>query len=116
MYNLSGDVRNVFFPFDIVSDTPMDVANEMVKELEINDWRPIEIANMIDAEISGLVPDWKIGGLFHVGNDQEDDFEHHNPFSPSSSSHMSVLSSIKSHMTDGKHQNWLQGIVSQFSE
>ncbi|KAK4492120.1 hypothetical protein RD792_002917 [Penstemon davidsonii] len=92
-----GDVRNVFFPFDIVSDTPMDVANEMVKELEITDWRPAEIADMIDGEISGLVPDWKAEHPpQHVLSYQEDDYYHHNPFSPSSSSQVSVLNSIAS--------------------
>ncbi|XP_015931862.1 probable serine/threonine-protein kinase WNK4 [Arachis duranensis] len=51
-----GSVRNVYFPFDIVNDTPMDVATEMVKELEIGDWEPFEIANMIDGEVSALLP------------------------------------------------------------
>ncbi|PIN07822.1 Serine/threonine protein kinase [Handroanthus impetiginosus] len=110
-----GAVRNVFFPFDIVSDTPLDVANEMVKELEITDWRPSEIANMIDGEISGLVPHWKIDhpptANFHVLNYQDDDYDHHNLFSPSSSSQMSALSSVASHRMDMKHQgnHWLQG-------
>ncbi|XP_047168339.1 probable serine/threonine-protein kinase WNK4 [Vigna umbellata] len=52
----NGSVRNVFFPFDIFNDTPIDVATEMVKELEISDWEPFEIANMIDREISALLP------------------------------------------------------------
>ncbi|CAI9776519.1 unnamed protein product [Fraxinus pennsylvanica] len=43
-----------FFPFEIVSDIPIGVANEMVKELEITDWKPSEIA-----DITGLVPNWK---------------------------------------------------------
>lgn len=107
-----GGVRNVFFPFDIVSDTPIDVANEMVKELEITDWRPSEIANMIDGEISGLVPEWKAENPhtahFHVLNYHEDDYDHHNLFSPSSSSQVSALGSIASHKTDAK-PHWLQG-------
>ncbi|KAK6122171.1 hypothetical protein DH2020_044088 [Rehmannia glutinosa] len=86
-----GAVRNVFFPFDIVTDTPLDVANEMVKELEITDWRPLEIANMIDAEISGLVPHWKADHTPHILNYQEDDYDNHNLFSPSSSSQLSAL-------------------------
>lgn len=110
-----GAVRNVFFPFDIVNDTPIDVANEMVKELEITDWQPSEIANMIDGEISGLVPDWKAENHqpahFLVLNFQEDDHDHHNLFSPSSPSQVSALDSIASHRTDTKPQcyHWLQG-------
>lgn len=98
-----GDVHNVFFPFDIVNDTPLDVANEMVKELDISDWRPSEIANMIDGEISGLVPNWKSDIL----NYQDDDYDNHNLFSPSSSSQVSALGSTR---MDIKPQ-WLQGIV-----
>ncbi|KAK4478404.1 hypothetical protein RD792_013873 [Penstemon davidsonii] len=51
--------RNIDFPFDITSDTPLDVATEMVMELQIKDWEPFEIADMIDEEISILVPSWK---------------------------------------------------------
>ncbi|XP_012838103.1 PREDICTED: probable serine/threonine-protein kinase WNK4 [Erythranthe guttata] len=106
-----GDVRNVFFPFDIVNDTALEVANEMVKELEINDWRPSEIANMIDGEISGLVPDWRAHhpqpAHFHVMNNyQEDDYDHqYTLFSHSSSSQLS------SHRMETRPQNsnWLQG-------
>ncbi|KAL8525841.1 hypothetical protein ACS0TY_015181 [Phlomoides rotata] len=88
-----GDVRNVFFPFDIANDTPLDVANEMVKELDITDWKPSEIANMIDGEISGLDPNWKSDlSHFHVLNYQDDDYDIHNLFSPSSSSQVSALS------------------------
>uniref|UniRef100_A0A803LCZ1 non-specific serine/threonine protein kinase n=1 Tax=Chenopodium quinoa TaxID=63459 RepID=A0A803LCZ1_CHEQI len=54
-----GPARNIFFPFDIVSDTPEEVAMEMVQELEITDWDPKEIAEMIEAEISVLMPQWK---------------------------------------------------------
>lgn len=113
---LPGDVRNVFFPFDIVSDTPIDVANEMVKELEIADWRPSEIADMIDAEITGLVPNWKSdnpqSAHFHMVNYQEDHYDHNNPFSPSSSSQVSLLGSIASQKIDVKLQSgyWIQGI------
>lgn len=49
--------RNVYFPFDIFTDTPIDVAKEMVKELDITNWDPSEIATMIEAEISMLLPD-----------------------------------------------------------
>nr|GMD15735.1 probable serine/threonine-protein kinase WNK4 isoform X2 [Ipomoea batatas] len=92
-----GAVRNVFFPFDILSDTPTDVAIEMVKELEITDWKPTEIANMIDGEITGLVPQWKKWNQYdssdyHALNYKDNDNEHHNPhfsFSSCSSSQVS---------------------------
>ncbi|GFP80532.1 probable serine/threonine-protein kinase wnk4 [Phtheirospermum japonicum] len=100
-----GACRNVFFPFDTITDTPLDVANEMVKELEITDWRPLEIANMIDSEISGLVPDWKAEHHPNILNYQEDDYDRQNLFSPSSSSQVS----IPSHRMDTKGSHWLQG-------
>ncbi|KAL6146311.1 hypothetical protein ACLB2K_056992 [Fragaria x ananassa] len=56
--NQDGHARNIYFPFDIVNDTAMDVAMEMVKELEISDWEPSEIAVMIEKEISSLVPSY----------------------------------------------------------
>ncbi|XP_050371339.1 probable serine/threonine-protein kinase WNK4 [Argentina anserina] len=67
-----GAHRNIFFPFDILNDTPIDVATEMVKELEIIDWEPYEIAKMIEGEISVLVPDWKTEA-YHAFNYQDDD-------------------------------------------
>ncbi|ERN05381.1 probable serine/threonine-protein kinase WNK5 [Amborella trichopoda] len=59
MADKEGRVRKIYFPFDIVTDTVMDVATEMVKELEITDQDPIDIAALMEAEISSLVPDWK---------------------------------------------------------
>eukprot|EP01018_Ginkgo_biloba_P015235 Gb_00554 [translate_table: standard] len=56
-----GRVRNIYFPFDVESDTAMSVASEMVAELDIADQDVTEIADMIDEEISTLVPDWKAG-------------------------------------------------------
>ncbi|KAG8050799.1 hypothetical protein GUJ93_ZPchr0009g1083 [Zizania palustris] len=55
----SGGQRNIYFPFDIVSDTAMDVATEMVKELDITDRQPSEIAAMIEQEIARLVPGYE---------------------------------------------------------
>ncbi|XP_044472960.1 probable serine/threonine-protein kinase WNK5 [Mangifera indica] len=55
----NGHRRNIYFHFDIFNDTATDVALEMVKELEIIDWEPLEIAEMIEEEISSLVPNWK---------------------------------------------------------
>ncbi|KAJ6765420.1 SERINE/THREONINE-PROTEIN KINASE WNK WITH NO LYSINE -RELATED [Salix purpurea] len=49
-----GQTRNIYFPFDIMNDTAIDVAMEMVKELEITDWEPFEIADMIEEQISSF--------------------------------------------------------------
>lgn len=54
-----GQVRNIHFPFDIINDTVMDVAMEMLKELDITDREPQEIAEMIEDEISALARGWK---------------------------------------------------------
>ncbi|KAF7833834.1 putative serine/threonine-protein kinase WNK4 [Senna tora] len=61
---MEDSVRNVYFPFDVFTDTPIDVAIEMVRELEINDWEPSEIANMIEGEISALLPHGRKGDCF----------------------------------------------------
>lgn len=53
---MNGQARNIFFPFDICHDTALEVATEMVKELDITDWDPLQIADMIDTEISALIP------------------------------------------------------------
>ncbi|XP_039057434.1 probable serine/threonine-protein kinase WNK5 [Hibiscus syriacus] len=58
-----GQARNIYFPFDILNDTAIDVALEMVKELDIDDWEPLKIADMIEEEISSLVPTWKDRGI-----------------------------------------------------
>lgn len=56
-----GRIRNIHFPFDIEMDTAFSVATEMVAELDITDQDVTNIADMIDGEISSLVPDWKPG-------------------------------------------------------
>lgn len=110
----------MYFPFDIVSDTPVDVATEMVKELEITDWEPLEIADMIEGEISSLVPNWKKWphpnfDHCHILNYQEDDDDdHHHPFnsfSSCSSSQASISGLITSHRMDemSRGGDWLQG-------
>lgn len=90
-------VRNVYFPFDILTDTPIDVAMEMVKELEISDWDPFDIANMINREISALLPHrWKndYSDSFHTFSYQDDDVDesrlHFRSISSSSSLHESI--------------------------
>ncbi|KAM7521989.1 hypothetical protein LguiA_011891 [Lonicera macranthoides] len=117
--NQEGPVRNVYFPFDIVSDTPVDVATEMVKELEITDWEPLEIADMIEGEISSLVPNWKKWphpnfDHSHILNYREDDDDDHrhpfNSFSSCSSSQGSISCLITSHRMDELTHggDWLQ--------
>ncbi|KAL9240814.1 hypothetical protein vseg_014992 [Gypsophila vaccaria] len=61
MTDKEGRIRNIYFPFDIENDTALSVATEMVSELEINDQDVTKIADMIDGEISLLVPDWNEG-------------------------------------------------------
>lgn len=94
-----GTVRNIYFPFDTISDTPIDVATEMVKELEITGRDPLEIAEVIDKEISALVPHWKEWGTsrsqehneLSYQDEVEDDGFHHTCYSPSSSSQASFF-------------------------
>ncbi|OIW13827.1 hypothetical protein TanjilG_31716 [Lupinus angustifolius] len=56
-----GHIRNIYFPFDVETDTAISVATEMVAELDITDQDVTSIAVMIDGEIASLVPDWKPG-------------------------------------------------------
>ncbi|CAH8366080.1 unnamed protein product [Eruca vesicaria subsp. sativa] len=79
----------VEFRFGIMNDTSIDVAKEMVKELEITDWDPVEIAEMIDGEISSLL---------HEGDETPHDYH-----SSSSSSQASLFN----YMPRGR-QDWLQ--------
>lgn len=72
-----GQMRNIYFPFDIHNDTPIDVANEMVKELEITDHDPAEIAEVISHEILNLVPDWNGGTQIDVDDDDDKQTCHH---------------------------------------
>ncbi|WVZ54805.1 hypothetical protein U9M48_005550 [Paspalum notatum var. saurae] len=51
-----GHARNIYFPFDMASDTAAEVAGEMVKELDITDRDAAEIAAMIEQEIDRLLP------------------------------------------------------------
>ncbi|KAL5835446.1 hypothetical protein ACOSQ3_015006 [Xanthoceras sorbifolium] len=56
-----GRIRNIYFPFDIETDTALSVATEMVAELDITDQDVTKIADMIDGEIASLVPAWRPG-------------------------------------------------------
>lgn len=114
-----GSMRNIYFPFDIVSDTAIDVATEMVKELEITDGDPHQIAEMIDKEISALVPNWKEwdseqDNQAHSFNFQDDDENNdydldivHHPFHSfsSCSSSQSTLSGL---ISSPGAQYWVQ--------
>lgn len=102
-----GPGRNIYFPFDILNDTAMEVAMEMVKELEITDWEPFEIAEMIDGEISAIVPHWKKWDLshseaYHTFNYKDHDDDALYSVSSCSSSQVS-LSGFITH-----NHNWLQ--------
>lgn len=57
----TGPIRNIYFPFDIETDTALSVATEMVAELDITDQDVTKIADMIDGEIVSLVPEWRSG-------------------------------------------------------
>nr|VDC71793.1 unnamed protein product [Brassica rapa] len=56
---VTGRIRNIYFPFETAIDTAWSVAEEMVSELDITNQDVVKIAEMIDAEIAALVPDWK---------------------------------------------------------
>lgn len=122
----TGNARNIYFPFDISSDTALDVASEMVKELEITDWKPYQIADMIDEEISALVPTWKDLNSINQNHEQhsynfyedDDDSTHHPFYSVSSlSSSPASLSDPFSPKGDEFHHwntlghDWDQGMV-----
>lgn len=121
---MAGNVRHIHFPFDIHNDTAIDVATEMVKELEIVDIGAEEIAEVIDEEITALVPHWKwdMRRLQHSFNIRDDDDEyndgpHHYPPSSPSSSHASfasLLPATASHPPNmdallSSHSDWFQG-------
>ncbi|XP_060202607.1 probable serine/threonine-protein kinase WNK5 isoform X1 [Lycium barbarum] len=125
IFQKNGQARNIFFPFDISNDTALEVATEMVKELDITDWDPLQIADMIDNEISALIPTWKKSYSFqnyeqqHSFNYVEDDDNENtrNPFyyiSSHSSSQLSLpglLPSYESAFHQGKlDHDWLQGL------
>lgn len=109
----------------MINDTAIEVAMEMVKELEISDLEPLEIAEMIEEEISTLVPTWRDFGTSkyqrqHSFNYEEDDgiSNHHRFFSLSSrsSSHGSLPMFDSSYKNIHLYQNhntfaqdWNQG-------
>ncbi|CAL5098617.1 unnamed protein product [Urochloa decumbens] len=79
----NNNVRNIYFPFDLVSDTAMEVAQEMVKELSITDRDPSEIAAMIHQEIQRLLPEREQQHEYNVyaaNNDDDENEERPPPF------------------------------------
>lgn len=120
-----GHVRNVYFPFDIVSDTTLDVATEMVRELEITDYDPYEIAEMIEEEILILVPKWRreCNSLqshhqhsynYNEGGDETEHSFYSFPSSPSSSQASLLSFDIfnRTHNSVAFGNDWVQGDVS----
>ncbi|KAF5750745.1 serine/threonine-protein kinase WNK5 isoform X1 [Tripterygium wilfordii] len=113
-----GQNRNIYFPFDIMNDTAIDVAMEMVKELEISDLEPSEIAEMIELEISFLIPTWKEPGSCDIHHqysfdheEEDDDDGTHHPFycnSSHSSSHAYLMA-----FTVNQHSHGSNTICSQ---
>ncbi|GKV53946.1 hypothetical protein SLEP1_g60457 [Rubroshorea leprosula] len=103
----------------------------MVKELEIDDWEPLEIAEMIEEELSSLVPTWRERGLSqfphqHSFNyEEEDGVDIKHPFyatSSGSSSPASLPAFISSYeaqfhggMNATSSQNWPQEAEDLFS-
>ncbi|KAD5507688.1 hypothetical protein R6Q59_031525 [Mikania micrantha] len=67
--DITGNVRNIHFPFDIDNDTSIAVASEMVVQLDLKDQDVSTISEMIDAEIRSCIPDWAPRDYF---DDQED--------------------------------------------
>lgn len=96
-----GCSRNIYFPFDIVNDTALDVAVEMVKELEIIDWEPYEIAEMIDGEISAIMPQWNWKKLADFSFSHHQELEDDDDDDASSSSQNTSCSQSPSHTATG---------------
>ncbi|KAG4925386.1 putative serine/threonine-protein kinase WNK5 [Glycine soja] len=122
--DIMGHTRHVFFPFDTLKDTAIQVAMEMVQELEISHLEPFEIGAMIDHEVSALVPTWRDRVKCHhqrqysFNYEEDEDVNNHHPFflssspsSPRGSGHMSASNSFKTHFR-GNHcpftQEWPQ--------
>ncbi|CAH1419148.1 unnamed protein product [Lactuca virosa] len=70
--DVTGNVRNIHFPFDIEADTPTAVAREMVEELDLTDQDVSVIAEMIEAEIRSCFPDWALTEYSNDGNELAD--------------------------------------------
>ncbi|XP_022978130.1 probable serine/threonine-protein kinase WNK5 [Cucurbita maxima] len=118
----NGKAKNVHFAFDTINDTTIDVATEMVKELEIGDWDPSEIAMMIKNEIYTLIPNWE---EYHQdsfnydeqeedgGKDDDESYVTRHPFY-SCSSHASSSNSLEGFYSfyENSHHHILDGVNS----
>ncbi|TKY63623.1 serine/threonine-protein kinase WNK5 [Spatholobus suberectus] len=112
--NKNGQKRNIYFPFDTINDTAIDVAMEMVKELEISDLEPLKIAEMIEEEISAFVPTWRDWGTskyqrqHSFSYEEEYDTSNHHPFfsSSSCSSSPGSLPMFGSSYKNNSHLRW----------
>ncbi|CAI0423865.1 unnamed protein product [Linum tenue] len=124
----NGHTRNIYFPFHVNGDTAIDVAMEMVKELEISDLEPTTIAEMIEEEISSLIPNWKQPETFIMFHHQqqhsfsydeveEDDMGRnngdmiHHPFYSNSSNSSSRVSVLAYHSSSSESPHY-EGNVS----
>ena len=84
-------IRNIYFPFDVESDTALSVATEMVGELDLKDQDVTKIAEMIDGEMVTLVPQWKTG----PGFEETHHFDNSNICHNCASTHTSIGSYIQ---------------------
>ncbi|CAM0152455.1 unnamed protein product [Urochloa decumbens] len=112
----NNNVRNIYFPFDLVSDTAMEVAQEMVKELSITGREPSEIAAMIDQEIQRLLPEREQQHEYNVyaaNNDDDENEERPPPFyylSSSPTSSQGSLYGVGPYTSSGLHgSGWCKG-------
>ncbi|XP_077254123.1 with no lysine (K) kinase 1 isoform X2 [Tasmannia lanceolata] len=97
-----GRIRNIYFPFDIEIDTALSVATEMVAELDITDQDVTKIAEIIDGEISSLVPEWKPGpGIEEIPRFSTSSFCHH--CASNGSSNGSLFDYLSSNNQSGKN-------------
>jgi len=117
----------VFFPFDTLKDTAIQVAMEMVQELEISHLEPLEIAAMIDYEVSALVPTWRDRVKCHhqrqhsFNYEEDEDVNNHHPFflssspsSPRGSGH-TASNSFKTHVCGNHYPFALEGPQGTYS-
>ncbi|CAM0152220.1 unnamed protein product [Urochloa decumbens] len=112
----NNNVRNIYFPFDLVSDTAMEVAQEMVKELSITGRDPSEIAAMIHQEIQRLLPEREQQHEYNVyaaNNDDDENEERPPPFyylSSSPTSSQGSLYGVGPYTSSGLHgSGWCKG-------
>lgn len=107
-----GCARNIHFPFDIEGDTAMIVASEMVAELNLPNQDVTTIAEMIDAEIQALVPEWKPGASFEDNsNDHSYSVVVDNP-SDLPSDHSNIWHTFVLRRLPSGRNYWLQSLES----